>query len=139
MDLVVFLHFSRRSEAVLTKTLPEKDEYVIPIRMTSIQTSLYKAFVSSVKNYLGFINPIRAFSMSIKVRLIDLWSRSWMFLRMVYVVFWLNLRAIDVNLNLNRSSVFNVNLYYHIGADRSSINLDNYDLKCLSFTAWNVV
>ncbi|XP_046840398.1 helicase ARIP4-like isoform X3 [Xenia sp. Carnegie-2017] len=57
----------RRSEAVLTKTLPEKDEYVIPIRMTSIQTSLYKAFVSSVKNYLGFINPIRAFSMSIKI------------------------------------------------------------------------
>ena len=59
----------RRSEAVLTKTLPEKEEYVIPVKMTPIQTSLYEAFVTSVRNYVGYINPIKAFGICIKVRL----------------------------------------------------------------------
>ena len=57
----------RRSESVLTKTLPEKEEYVIPVKMTSIQMSLYKAFVSSVMNYVGYINPIKAFGICIKI------------------------------------------------------------------------
>ena len=52
---------------MLTKTLPEKEEYVIPVRMTSIQKSLYQSFVSSVKNYVGYVNPIKAFGICIKV------------------------------------------------------------------------
>jgi SNF2 family DNA or RNA helicase len=58
----------RRSESVLTKTLPEKEEYVIPVKMTAIQMSLYKAFLSSVMKFVGYINPIKAFGMCIKVR-----------------------------------------------------------------------
>jgi SNF2 family DNA or RNA helicase len=53
---------------VLTKTLPEKEEYVIPVKMTAIQMSLYKAFLSSVMKFVGYINPIKAFGMCIKVR-----------------------------------------------------------------------
>ena len=61
------LLFFRRSEAVLRQTLPAKEEYVVPVKMSPIQMSLYNAFVSSVKNYVGYVNPIRAFSISIKV------------------------------------------------------------------------
>ncbi|XP_028407946.1 helicase ARIP4-like isoform X2 [Dendronephthya gigantea] len=57
----------RRSEAVLTKTLPEKEEYVIPVKMTSVQKSLYKAFVTSAMRYVGYINPIKAFGICIKI------------------------------------------------------------------------
>ncbi|CAB4033582.1 helicase ARIP4-like isoform X1, partial [Paramuricea clavata] len=57
----------RRSEAILTKTLPQKEEYVIHVKMTSIQMSLYKSYVSSVKNYVGYINPIKAFGICIKI------------------------------------------------------------------------
>ena len=64
---IVFFYVFRRSEAILTKTLPQKEEYVIPVKMTSIQMSLYKSFVSSVKNYVGYINPIKAFGICIKV------------------------------------------------------------------------
>ena len=59
-------HDFRRSEIVLTKTLPEKEEHVIPVKMSPIQLSLYQTFVKSVKNY-GYVNPITAFTICIKV------------------------------------------------------------------------
>lgn len=62
----------RRGHAVLRAALPNKEEYVILVRMSEIQRQLYNAFMTVIKegglaSWTNSNNPIKAFSVFCKV------------------------------------------------------------------------
>lgn len=60
--------FSRRSHAVLQSTLPQKEEYVLLVRMTPLQRKLYDRFMNEVVRSTSVPNPLKAFAICCKVR-----------------------------------------------------------------------
>lgn len=58
----------RRSHAVLQSTLPQKEEYVMLVRMTPFQRKLYDTFMNDVVRTKTVPNPLKAFAVCCKVR-----------------------------------------------------------------------
>ena len=63
------MHFflCRRSQAVLTKCLPKKEEHIILVNMSPIQKELYNGFVEGLLGSVGHVNPIKGFHTCTKV------------------------------------------------------------------------
>jgi len=65
---------TRRGQLVLQKALPRKEEYVLFVRMSPIQRTLYKEFMNTLKDealsWANSNNPIKAFSVCCKVFLL---------------------------------------------------------------------
>ncbi|XP_023947915.1 uncharacterized protein LOC112052903 [Bicyclus anynana] len=57
----------RRSHAVLQSTLPQKEEYVLLIRMTPLQRKLYVQFMNEVVRSASVPNPLKAFAICCKI------------------------------------------------------------------------
>ncbi|KAJ7354906.1 hypothetical protein OS493_029468 [Desmophyllum pertusum] len=57
----------RRSQAVLMKCLPSKEEHIILVNMSSIQKELYNTFVERLLDSVGYINPIKGFHTCTKI------------------------------------------------------------------------
>ncbi|XP_039748598.1 uncharacterized protein LOC120625599 isoform X2 [Pararge aegeria] len=57
----------RRSHAVLQSTLPQKEEYVLLIRMTPLQRKLYVQFMNEVVRSATVPNPLKAFAICCKI------------------------------------------------------------------------
>ncbi|XP_039295723.1 LOW QUALITY PROTEIN: uncharacterized protein LOC111049654 [Nilaparvata lugens] len=57
----------RRSHSVLTNTLPQKEEYVLLIRMTPFQRKLYDTFMNEVVRTKAVPNPLKAFAVCCKI------------------------------------------------------------------------
>ncbi|KAL1116799.1 hypothetical protein AAG570_005269 [Ranatra chinensis] len=57
----------RRSHAVLRNTLPQKEEYVLLVRMTSFQRKLYDTFMNEVVRTKAVPNPLKAFAVCCKI------------------------------------------------------------------------
>lgn len=57
----------RRSHTVLHKVLPEKTEYVILVRMTKFQRTLYEVFMNEVVRSRKVPNPLKAFAVCCKI------------------------------------------------------------------------
>lgn len=57
----------RRSHAVLQSTLPQKEEYVLLVRMTSLQRKLYERFMNEVVRSTSVPNPLKAFAICCKI------------------------------------------------------------------------
>ncbi|CAH1394932.1 unnamed protein product [Nezara viridula] len=57
----------RRSHSVLRNTLPQKEEYVILVRMTSFQRQLYDTFMNEVVRTKAVPNPLKAFAVCCKI------------------------------------------------------------------------
>lgn len=57
----------RRSQAVLMKCLPKKEEHIILVNMSSIQKELYNTFVERLLDSVGHINPIKGFHTCTKI------------------------------------------------------------------------
>lgn len=61
-------YLCRRSQSVLTKCLPSKEEHIILVNLSSIQKELYNTYVSYLLDSVGYINPIKGFHTCTKVR-----------------------------------------------------------------------
>ncbi|XP_050670450.1 uncharacterized protein LOC126969164 isoform X2 [Leptidea sinapis] len=57
----------RRSHAVLQSTLPQKEEYVLLVRMTPLQRQLYDRFMNEVVRSASVPNPLKAFAICCKI------------------------------------------------------------------------
>lgn len=57
----------RRSHAVLQTSLPQKQEYVLLVRMTPYQRKLYETFMTEVVRKKAVPNPLKAFSVCCKI------------------------------------------------------------------------
>lgn len=57
----------RRSHIVLQSTLPQKDEYVLLIRLTEFQRKLYEVFMNEVVRKKAVPNPLKAFAVCCKI------------------------------------------------------------------------
>jgi SNF2-related domain len=57
----------RRSHEVLQTTLPQKNEYVMLVRMTAFQKKLYSVFMDEVVRKKAVPNPLKAFSVCCKI------------------------------------------------------------------------
>lgn len=57
----------RRSHTVLQKSLPEKTEFVLLVRMTPFQRKLYSVFMDEVVRSKKVPNPLKAFSVCCKI------------------------------------------------------------------------
>ncbi|XP_041975936.1 uncharacterized protein LOC121730827 [Aricia agestis] len=57
----------RRSHAVLQSTLPQKEEYVLLVRMTPLQRQLYNRFMNEVVRAANVPNPLKAFAICCKI------------------------------------------------------------------------
>lgn len=57
----------RRSHAVLQTALPQKEEYVLLVRMTSFQRTLYETFMNEVVRIQAVPNPLKAFAVCCKI------------------------------------------------------------------------
>ncbi|CAK1553583.1 unnamed protein product [Leptosia nina] len=57
----------RRSHAVLQSTLPQKEEYVLLVRMTPLQRKLYDRFMNEVVRSASVPNPLKAFAICCKI------------------------------------------------------------------------
>lgn len=57
----------RRSQSVLTKCLPSKEEHIILVNLSSIQKELYNTYVSYLLDSVGYINPIKGFHTCTKI------------------------------------------------------------------------
>ncbi|XP_045764210.1 uncharacterized protein LOC123866602 isoform X2 [Maniola jurtina] len=57
----------RRSHAVLQSTLPQKEEYVLLVRMTPLQRKLYVQFMNEVVRSASVPNPLKAFAICCKI------------------------------------------------------------------------
>lgn len=64
--MYLFLYL-RRSHAVLQSTLPQKEEFVMLIRMTPLQRKLYDRFMNEVVRCTSVPNPLKAFAICCKV------------------------------------------------------------------------
>ncbi len=69
--LNVFVYF-RRSHSLLKDILPRKTEFVILLRKSPVQHTLYRRFLTYFQGSLGYegacLNPIKAFAVCCKVR-----------------------------------------------------------------------
>lgn len=61
------LYQFRRSQAVLKKCLPSKEEHIILVNMSPIQRELYNTFVEQLLGSVGYVNPIKDFHTCTKV------------------------------------------------------------------------
>nr|CAI5867432.1 unnamed protein product [Callosobruchus analis] len=57
----------RRSHTVLQTALPQKEEYVLLIRMTPFQRTLYEKFMNEVVRTQATPNPLKAFAVCLKI------------------------------------------------------------------------
>lgn len=57
----------RRSHVVLQNSLPQKEEFVILVRMTSFQRKLYDVFMNEVVRTKAVPNPLKAFAVCCKI------------------------------------------------------------------------
>ncbi|XP_014250667.1 uncharacterized protein LOC106667310 isoform X2 [Cimex lectularius] len=57
----------RRSHSVLRNTLPQKEEYVLLVRMTPFQRKLYDTFMNEVVRTKAVPNPLKAFAVCCKI------------------------------------------------------------------------
>jgi RAD54-like protein 2 len=57
----------RRSHTVLQKSLPDKTEFVILVRMTKFQRKLYEVFMNEVVRSRKVPNPLKAFAVCCKI------------------------------------------------------------------------
>lgn len=57
----------RRSHAVLQTALPQKEEYVLLVRMTPFQRTLYETFMNEVVRIQTVPNPLKAFAVCMKI------------------------------------------------------------------------
>ncbi|XP_050090014.1 uncharacterized protein LOC126574092 isoform X2 [Anopheles aquasalis] len=57
----------RRSHSVLQTSLPQKEEYVLQIRMTEFQRKLYTVFMNEVVRTKAVPNPLKAFAVCCKI------------------------------------------------------------------------
>ena len=57
----------RRSHAVLQTALPQKEEYVLLVRLTPFQRQLYDTFMNEVVRTKAVPNPLKAFAVCCKV------------------------------------------------------------------------
>ncbi|KAG1658684.1 Helicase ARIP4 [Nymphon striatum] len=57
----------RRSHSVLKYSLPPKKEHVLIVRLSPLQRTLYTAFMEDLKSRKNIANPIKAFSVCIKI------------------------------------------------------------------------
>lgn len=57
----------RRSHAVLQTALPQKEEYVLLVRMTPFQRTLYETFMNEVVRIQAVPNPLKAFAVCCKI------------------------------------------------------------------------
>lgn len=57
----------RRSHTVLQTTLPQKEEYVLLVRMTPFQRTLYETFMNEVVRSQSVPNPLKAFAVCCKI------------------------------------------------------------------------
>lgn len=57
----------RRSHSVLQTSLPQKNEYVMLVRMTSFQRKLYDVFMNEVVRTKAVPNPLKAFAVCCKI------------------------------------------------------------------------
>lgn len=57
----------RRSHSVLQISLPQKEEYVLLIRMTEFQRKLYTVFMNEVVRTKAVPNPLKAFAVCCKI------------------------------------------------------------------------
>lgn len=58
----------RRSHSVLQAALPQKEEYVLLVRMTEFQRKLYDTFMNEVVRTKAVPNPLKAFAVCCKVK-----------------------------------------------------------------------
>lgn len=57
----------RRSHVVLQNSLPQKEEYVLLVRMTPFQRKLYEVFMNEVVRTKAVPNPLKAFAVCCKI------------------------------------------------------------------------
>lgn len=57
----------RRSHVVLQNSLPQKEEYVLLVRMTLFQRDLYEVFMNDVVRTKAVPNPLKAFAVCCKI------------------------------------------------------------------------
>lgn len=57
----------RRSHTVLQTALPQKEEYVLLVRMTPFQRTLYETFMNEVVRIQSVPNPLKAFAVCCKI------------------------------------------------------------------------
>ncbi|XP_063226661.1 uncharacterized protein LOC134533208 isoform X2 [Bacillus rossius redtenbacheri] len=57
----------RRSHSVLQVSLPQKEEYVLLLRMTNFQRTLYDTFMNEVVRTKAVPNPLKAFAVCCKI------------------------------------------------------------------------
>ncbi|KAL3268191.1 hypothetical protein HHI36_007317 [Cryptolaemus montrouzieri] len=57
----------RRSHMVLQTALPQKEEYVLLVRMTNFQRDLYETFMNEVVRIQAVPNPLKAFAVCCKI------------------------------------------------------------------------
>lgn len=57
----------RRSHVVLQNSLPQKEEYVLLVRMTPFQRKLYDVFMNEVVRTKAVPNPLKAFAVCCKI------------------------------------------------------------------------
>lgn len=57
----------RRSHTVLQTALPQKEEYVLLVRMTKFQRTLYETFMNEVVRSQTVPNPLKAFAVCCKI------------------------------------------------------------------------
>ncbi|XP_034243565.1 uncharacterized protein LOC117646615 isoform X2 [Thrips palmi] len=57
----------RRSHSVLTNALPQKEEYVLLVRLTPFQRKLYDTFMNEVVRTKAVPNPLKAFAVCCKI------------------------------------------------------------------------
>lgn len=57
----------RRSHTVLQTALPQKEEYVLLVRMTPFQRQLYETFMNEVVRSQSVPNPLKAFAVCCKI------------------------------------------------------------------------
>jgi len=58
---------NRRSHSVLQVSLPQKEEYVLLLRLTKFQRKLYDTFMNEVVRTKAVPNPLKAFAVCCKV------------------------------------------------------------------------
>lgn len=57
----------RRSHVVLQQSLPQKEEYVLLVRMTPFQRDLYEVFMNEIVRVKAVPNPLKAFAVCCKI------------------------------------------------------------------------
>ena len=104
------MHFflCRRSQAVLTKCLPKKEEHIILVNMSPIQKELYNGFVEGLLGSVGHVNPIKGFHTCTKVSIFlaqsNLQFIYFLFHFLFYQLFWTQVCPEGIGTNGTHSS-----------------------------------